>query len=60
MKNKSKINAAWHKKHPMPKNATIEQRITWHLDHLKHCGCRNDIPAKLKLEMKKRAIAVPV
>lgn len=54
------INKEWHLSHPMPKNATVEQRIEWHLAHLKHCRCRPDIPGKLKEEMKKRNIAVPV
>jgi hypothetical protein len=44
--------------HPMPKNATIEQRIKWHLEHLKHCNCRTGIPAKLKAEIRKRHIKV--
>jgi hypothetical protein len=39
----------------MPKRATTEQRIEWHLQHAKNCGCRN-IPAMLKDEMKKRKI----
>jgi hypothetical protein len=51
-----KLNAAWHKAHKMPKNATIEQRIEWHLAHLKNCQCRTDIPEKLKLEMEKSGI----
>jgi hypothetical protein len=49
-----KINAAWHKKNPMPKNPTLGQRIKWHLAHQKNCACR-DIPEKLKLEIKKRS-----
>ena len=52
---KSKLNAAWHKENRMPENATVEQRIAWHIEHRKHCGCR-DIPEKLKAEMKKRNI----
>lgn len=40
------INASWHQKNVMPKNATTEQRIKWHLAHAKACGCR-PIPAKL-------------
>jgi hypothetical protein len=51
------INKEWHLSHPMPKHATIEQRMKWHLEHAKHCGCR-DIPEKLKAEMKKRHIKV--
>jgi hypothetical protein len=59
MKEKSKINAGWHKLHPMPDNATIDQRIEWHLQHLQHCQCRTDLPEKLKEEMKKRGITIP-
>jgi hypothetical protein len=40
----------------MPKNATFEQRLRWHLEHLKHCQCRTELPAKLKEEMKKKGI----
>jgi hypothetical protein len=24
----------------MPKNATSDQRVVWHLEHAKHCQCR--------------------
>ena len=48
-----KLNKKWHSTHPMPKNATLDQRITWHLEHKKNCGCR-DIPENLKKEIKKR------
>jgi len=50
----TKTNAAWHKKHPMPPRATVEQRITWHLDHARQCACR-PIPAKLHAEIRRRA-----
>ena len=51
---KSRLNAEWHKKHPMPKNPTMEQRAKWHLEHYKHCACR-EIPATVLeyLERKK-------
>jgi hypothetical protein len=52
---KPALHADWHKAHPMPAKATLEQRIQWHLEHHKKCGCR-DIPEKLKAEMKKRKI----
>jgi hypothetical protein len=42
----SKINAAWHAAHPMPKNPTLDQRIEWHVAHAKACGCR-EIAGKL-------------
>jgi hypothetical protein len=52
-----KLNKEWHSSHPMPKNPTIDQRIKWHIEHLKNCSCR-DIPEKLKAEMKKRNIRI--
>lgn len=54
-----KINKAWHEKNKMPKNATFEQRLQWHQEHLKHCTCRRELPKKLAEEMKKRGIAIP-
>jgi hypothetical protein len=34
------VNAAWHEHNPMPKNATLEQRVKWHAAHAKACACR--------------------
>lgn len=51
----SKLNKEWHLAHRMPKNLTFEQRVKWHLQHQKHCGCRK-IPGALEQEMKKREI----
>ena len=53
------INEEWHKSHRMPKNPTMDQRIEWHMEHLKHCRCRSDIPEGIKLELKKRGLAIP-
>lgn len=53
-----KTNREWHEANRMPKNATLDQRIAWHIEHAKHCSCR-DIPEKLKEEMKKRKIKLP-
>lgn len=50
-----KLNREWHSAHPMPKNPTLEQRMTWHLEHKKNCGCR-DIPEKLKEAIKRKGI----
>jgi hypothetical protein len=47
------INAAWHEKHKMPKNPSVEERIKWHLAHAKHCACRL-IPEKLQELIKKK------
>lgn len=50
-----KLDKAWHLKHRMPPNATFEQRVRWHLEHVKHCACR-PIPAKLREEMKSKGV----
>lgn len=52
-----KINAEWHKANPMPRNATLDQRVTWHLEHLKHCACRTDLPKSVTAEVKRRQAA---
>lgn len=39
------LNATWHRAHPMPKNATWEQRVAWHREHARECGCRTPPPA---------------
>jgi hypothetical protein len=50
-----KLNKAWHEKHKMPANATLEQRIRWHLAHRKHCACR-PVPSKLADVMRARGL----
>jgi hypothetical protein len=39
------INAKWHAKNKMPKNATLEERVRWHEEHARECGCRAIPPA---------------
>ncbi|HXT71128.1 MAG TPA: hypothetical protein VN700_15300 [Vicinamibacterales bacterium] len=46
------MNAAWHTRNPMPKNASIAQRVKWHTAHAKACACR-PIPASLSAHMKR-------
>lgn len=53
MKSGLKINKEWHLAHLMPKNATLDQRIQWHIEHAKNCNCR-EMPEKIKEEIKKR------
>lgn len=48
-----KLNKEWHTQNPMPKNATLDERIEWHSEHAKHCACR-EMPEKIKEEIKKR------
>ncbi len=47
------LNAEWHRAHPMPPKATFEERVAWHRDHARECGCRQpppDIAAVLEAE----------
>ncbi len=44
------MNSEWHKKHVLPRGASLEARIAWHREHQKRCACR-PIPNKLLAEM---------
>ncbi len=46
----SELNRDRHHQHRMPANTTMEQRLHWHLEHAKNCGCR-PIPVKVTEEM---------
>ena len=35
-----KTNKSWHEENPMPRNATAQQRLDWHVAHAEACGCR--------------------
>jgi hypothetical protein len=52
-----KINAQWHKSHRMQKNATLDQRVEWHIEHAKNCSCR-PLGGKILEEIKKRGVAI--
>ena len=41
------MNEAWHRRHPMPRNPTMDQRAAWHQAHAEACGCR-EIPPTVK------------
>ncbi|MCW3121632.1 MAG: hypothetical protein JWQ38_1124 [Flavipsychrobacter sp.] len=49
----NKTNKEWHAGHRMPKNATLAQRVAWHIEHAKHCGCR-PMPDSIKQEIAKK------
>jgi len=50
------VNAAWHNQHRMPRNASLDERVAWHLEHREHCACR-PVPAKLLAQIDKRGLA---
>ena len=52
---KMKLNREWHLANRMPKNATLDQRVEWHLEHEKQCGCREDVPRTVRAELERRA-----
>lgn len=48
-----KINTEWHLKHKMPKNPTRDQRIKWHLGHVRYCSC-HPLDSRMIEEFKER------
>jgi len=52
------LNARWHRHHPMPPRATLEQRIAWHEAHVHNCACR-PMPVSL-IEAARRLRGRPV
>lgn len=49
---KESINRVWHEKHKMAMPSTLQQRVKWHEQHLKHCGCRKDLPKTIVAALK--------
>jgi len=47
------MNAAWHQENRMPDRATLRQRVKWHLEHVRECGCR-PIPRTILATILKR------
>ncbi len=52
------LDRQWHERNPMPAKATLDQRVTWHVEHATHCGCR-EIPDGIKAELARRGIPLP-
>lgn len=50
------INKEWHLKNKMPKNASFEEKVKWHIAHNKNCACRPGVPKKLSEEMTAKGI----
>jgi hypothetical protein len=47
------LNREWHLRNPMPRPATMEDRIAWHLQHEDACGCRK-MPESIRREAERR------
>ncbi len=41
------MNKEWHQANVLDRNASPDQRVAWHLEHQKQCGCR-PIPASVQ------------
>jgi len=51
------MNREWHQQHKMPAAVGPQERIDWHMEHLKHCACRPfpaGLLAKMSQEQKRR------
>ncbi len=49
----SKINKEWHKKNKIPSGPNLKEKVQWHVDHIRECGCR-PVPKKIKDILKER------
>jgi len=47
------MNAEWHRRHPMPRNPSLAQRVAWHRAHARHCACR-EVPASIRPFLRAR------
>jgi len=52
------INRQWHEAHKLPRNASLEERIDWHMLHAEHCGCR-PMPDSIRRELEARGWTGP-
>ncbi len=52
------MNKLWHDANRLAPKAKLEERLTWHLEHAKACGCR-DMPASIKTVLTERGIELP-
>jgi len=47
------MNAEWHRAHVLGRNASLDDRVLWHVEHARMCACR-PIPESIRTEMTKR------
>ena len=58
MSRAQKLNREWHRAHPMPRPASLTDRVRWHVAHAAACGCR-PIPqsvARILAERRQRQV----
>jgi len=52
------INREWHAAHKLGRNASLDDRLAWHLDHAANCDCR-EMPLAIRREAEARGLPVP-
>jgi len=50
------INAEWHKAHVLGRNADLDTRVEWHIEHANACSCRQLSP-KMRAEIERRGLS---
>ena len=53
-----KINKEWHLANKMPKNPSDDQRVGWHIEHVRNCSCM-PIPKGVLAIMKNKGLWLP-
>ena len=53
-----KLNREWHLQHKLARNASLEERINWHMLHAENCQCR-EMPESIRRELEARGWTAP-
>jgi hypothetical protein len=53
----SQLNREWHLSNRMPRNASLDERIAWHVEHAQNCTCR-EMPPKIAAEIARLGSSV--
>ncbi|MGN6486789.1 MAG: hypothetical protein ACTHLT_03065 [Devosia sp.] len=53
-----KLNREWHLAHKLPRNASLEERLNWHMLHAENCQCR-EMPDTIRRELEARGWTTP-
>jgi uncharacterized protein YdhG (YjbR/CyaY superfamily) len=46
-------NAAWHSSHRLPRGASLDERVRWHVAHARACACR-PMPPSVRAKLDRR------
>jgi len=49
------VNKQWHEENRLAPGASFDERVRWHLEHAKACGCR-PVPPKVLEEIERREL----